>query len=64
MVGLFSYPKRKLKKLIKDGEYIEALEFGKSLESHFSEDSDFMFIMGSTYYILEDSKTDLPLQIN
>ena len=56
MVGLFSYPKRKLKKLIKDGEYIEALEFGKSLESQFSEDSDFMFIMGSTYYILEDSK--------
>jgi len=60
MVGLFSYPKRKLKKLIKDGEYIEALEFGKSLESQFSEDSDFMFIMGSTYYILEDSKKAIP----
>ena len=60
MVGLFSYPKRKLKKLIKDGEYVEALEFGKSLEPQFSEDSDFMFIMGSTYYILEDSKKAIP----
>lgn len=56
MVGLFSYPKRRLKKLIKDGEYVEALEFGKSIEPDFSDDHDFMFIMGSIYYILEDGK--------
>ena len=28
--------------------------------NQFSEDSDFMFIMGSTYYILEDSKKAVP----
>jgi len=60
MVGLFNPPKRRLRKLIKDGEYIEALEFGKSIESKFSEDSDFMFIMGSIYYILEDGKKAIP----
>ena len=60
MVGLFSYPKRRLKKLVKDGDYVEALEFGKSLESKFSSDHDFMFIMGSIYYILEDSKKAIP----
>jgi tetratricopeptide (TPR) repeat protein len=60
MVGLFSYPKRHLKKLIKDGEYVEALEFGKNLESKFSKDSDFLFIMGSIYYVLEDAKKAIP----
>ena len=60
MVGLFSYPKRRLKKLIKEGEYVEAIEFGKSIESKFSEDYDYMFIMGSVYYILEDHQKALP----
>ncbi|MDH3192013.1 MAG: tetratricopeptide repeat protein [Nitrosopumilus sp.] len=60
MVGLFSYPKRHLKKLIKDGEYAEALDFGKNLESKFSKDSDFLFIMGSIYYVLEDAKKAIP----
>ena len=56
MVGLFSYPKRHLKKLVKNGDYLEALEFGKSLAEKFSNDSDYMFMMGSIYFILEDSK--------
>lgn len=60
MVGLFSYPKRHLKKLVKEGEYVEALEFGKSLEKKFSQDSDYLFIMGSIYYILEDAKKAIP----
>ncbi|MFB5609783.1 MAG: tetratricopeptide repeat protein, partial [Nitrosarchaeum sp.] len=60
MVGLFSYPKRHLKKLVKDGDYVEALEFGKSLETKFSDDSDYMFIMGSIYYILEESEKAIP----
>ena len=60
MVGLFKHPKRRLKKLLKDGEYDEAIEFGKSLESEYQDDSDFMFIMGSVFYILEDSKKALP----
>lgn len=59
MVGLFSYPKRHLKKLVKEGEYKEALEFGESIEEKFSEDSDYYFIMGSIYYILEDANNAL-----
>ncbi|MBI3254730.1 MAG: hypothetical protein HYZ55_02360, partial [Nitrosarchaeum sp.] len=42
MVGLFSYPKRHLKKLVKNGDYSEALEFGKGLAEKFSNDSDYM----------------------
>ncbi|MBS1267345.1 MAG: hypothetical protein MAG458_00044 [Nitrosopumilus sp.] len=60
MVGLFKHPKRRLKKLVRDGEYDVAIEFGKSLESKYSDDPDFMFIMGSIFYILEDSKRALP----
>lgn len=60
MVGLFSYPKRHLKKLVKEGEYVEALEFGKSLEDKLSQDPDYLFIMGSIYYILEDAKKAIP----
>ena len=56
MVVLFSYPKRHLKKLVKNGDYSEALEFGKSLAEKFSSDCDYMFMMGSIYFILEDAK--------
>ncbi len=59
MVGLFSYPKRRLKKLLKEGEYKEALEFGYSIEEKYSNDPDFFFIMGSIHYILEDVKNTL-----
>ena len=59
MVSLFRYPKRRLKKLVHEGEYKEALEFGKSIEKKYSNDPDFFFIMGSTYYILEDAKNAL-----
>lgn len=60
MVGLFRYPKRTLKKLVKDSEYIEALEYGKSIESDFLDDYDYLFIMASIYYILEDFKKAIP----
>jgi len=60
MASLFSYPKRRLKKLIAEGEYVEAIQFGKSLESKFSADYDYMFIMGSVYFIVEDTKKALP----
>ena len=59
LVGLFSYPKRRLKNLIKNGDYKEAIAFGESLEEQFSQDSDYYFIMGSIYYILEDAKNAL-----
>ena len=60
MVSLFRYPKRTLKKLINEGEYVEAIELGNSLESKFSNDHDFLFIMGSVYFIVEDAKKALP----
>lgn len=60
MVGLFKHPKRRLKKLLKDGEYDEAVAFGKSLESKYANDHDFMFIMGSVFFIVEDAKRALP----
>ena len=59
MSGLFSQPKRKLRKLVKDGEYKEAVEFGKSLEQKNPDDSDLLFIMGSIFYILKDAKSAL-----
>lgn len=55
------YPKRHLKKLIKEGEYVDALEFAKSIESKFSKDPDYYFIIGSIYFILEDFKTAISL---
>jgi tetratricopeptide (TPR) repeat protein len=60
MVGLFKQPKRRLKKLIRDGEYTDAIAFGKNLESEYFDDSDFMFIMGSIYFIVDDAKRALP----
>ena len=59
LVGLFSYPKRKLRKLVKEGEYKEAVQFGKSLEEKNPNDSDLLFIMGGLFYILKDAKTAL-----
>ena len=57
--GLFRYPKRKLRKMVKNGDYREALEFGEGIEEAFSADPDFLFIMGSIYYILENGDNAL-----
>ena len=54
MVSFLQYPKRKLRKMVQRGEYAEALEFGKSIEPEYREDHDFLFIMGSIHYILDD----------
>ncbi len=45
--------------MAKNGDYKEALEFGNSIEEKFSKDADFLFIMGSIYYILEDAENAL-----
>ena len=60
MVGLFKHPKRHIKKLLKDGEYDEAIKFGMDLESKYSDDHDFMFILGSAFFIVDDAKRALP----
>jgi tetratricopeptide (TPR) repeat protein len=46
--------------MVQRGEYTEALEFGKSIEERYTEDHDFLFIMGSIYYILEEPARALP----
>ncbi|QLH04319.1 hypothetical protein C5F49_02550 [Nitrosopumilus oxyclinae] len=60
MAGLFKHPKRRIKKLLRDGEYDAAIAFGKSLESQYSDDHDFMFILGSAFFIVDDAKRALP----
>ena len=42
--------------MVQRGEYAEALEFGKSIAPEYQEDHDFLFIMGSIYYILDDPR--------
>ncbi len=58
-MALFRYPKRKLRKLIQQGEYEEAIALGNSLASKFANDTDYLFIMGSIYYIVEDANKAL-----
>jgi len=36
MAGLFKQPKRRLKKLLRDGEYTDAIVFGKNLDSNYT----------------------------
>ena len=59
MTGLFSYPKRKLRKLIKESEFEEAIALANSMEEKYQYDSDFLFIMAGMFYILEDAKKTL-----
>ena len=59
MTGLFSYPKRKLRKLIKESEFEEAIALANSMEEKYQYDPDFLFIMAGMFYILEDAKKTL-----
>ena len=61
MVGLFSYPKRKIRKLIQKGEYAEAINLGKSIEAEYSNDHDFMFIMGSAYSLVDEARKSITI---
>ena len=45
--------------MVKNGDYREALAFGEEIEGRFASDPDFLFIMGSIYYILEDGDNAL-----
>ena len=59
MVGLFSYPKRKLRKLIKEGEFEEAIALGNNMEEKYQYDPDFIIIMAGIFYILQQPKKTL-----
>ena len=55
MTGFVIYPKRHLQKLVNRGDYVEAIEYAKSIESKFQDDHDFWFIVGGIDFILEDA---------
>ena len=55
-MGLIIYPKRHLQKLVNRGDYAEAIEYAKSIESKFQNDHDFWFIVGGIYFITEDAE--------
>ena len=59
LTGLFSYPKRKLKKLIREGEYQEAITLGNTMDEEYRYDPDYLFIMAGMFYILDDAKKTL-----
>jgi len=56
MVGFVVYPKRHLQKLINKGDYTEAIEYAKSIETKYQDDYDFWFIVGGIYFVLDDAK--------
>ena len=45
--------------MAQNGDYKEALEFGHSIEEKYSKDADYLFIMGSIYYMVEDAENAL-----
>ena len=59
LTGLFSYPKRKLKKLIREGEYEEAITLGNTMDEEYRYDPDYLVIMAGMFYILDDAKKTL-----
>ena len=46
--------------MVQKGEYAEALQFGRSIEPEYAEDHDFLFIMGSIHYIMEEPRRAIP----
>ncbi len=64
MTGLFKNPRRRLRKLVKQKKYDEALEYGHGLEKEFDHDPDIAFIIGTIYYIKGDSKKTLEYMNN
>ena len=65
MTGLFkSNPRRKLRKLIKEKKYDEALKYGHGIEKTLEHDPDISFIIGTTYFILGDAKKTICTHIH
>ena len=55
--------------MAKNGDYKEALEYGRSIAAQYEKDPDYLFIMGGIHYILDDAKNvfyymDMALEIN
>ncbi len=60
MTGLFKKnPRRRLRKLIKQKKYDEALEYGHEIEKNLGHDPDVAFIIGTVYFMKGDVKNTL-----
>ena len=60
MTGLFKKnPRRRLRKLIKQKKYDEALEYGHEIEKNLDHDPDVAFIIGTVYFMKGDIKNTL-----
>ncbi len=59
LTGLFNNPRRRLRTLVKQKKYDEALEYGHGIEKILEHDPDIAFIIGSIYYIKGDSEKTL-----
>jgi len=57
LTGLFlKNPRRKLRKLVKEKKYDEALEYGHEIEKSLDHDPDISFIIGTIYFIIGDAQ--------
>ena len=56
MVGLFNNPRRRLRKLIKQKKFDEALDYGHEIEKKYEHDPDIAFIIGTIYFIKGNSQ--------
>ena len=56
MTGLFNNPRRRLRKLVKQKKFDEALEYGHGIEKKFEHDPDIAFIIGTIYFIKGNSE--------
>ena len=57
MTGLFkNNPRRKLRKLVKEKKYDEALKYGHGIEKSLDHDPDISFIIGTIYFIIGDAQ--------
>ena len=59
MTGLFNNnPRRKLRKLVKEQKYDEALKYGHEIEKSLDHDPDISFIIGTIYFIIGENLFD------
>ena len=60
MTGLFNHnPRRKLRKLVKEQKYDEALKYGHEIEKNLDHDPDVAIIIGTVYFMKGDIKNTL-----
>ena len=64
MTGFFNNPRRRLRTLVKQKKYDEALEYGHGIEKKLDHDPDIAFIIGTIYYIKGDSEKTLEYMDN